>query len=340
MSYEGLPNASATSPQEQLLLALNAGFYEPAIDDVVDKLRSGLTPGFLSTLRTDLLVGFAQSWRTTDLAGNVSGSDSSYKSILFDTHHAQAVTGDPAMIEALAKFATTESQLTTAMELLLDYRQEVSRWHSDRHYVQFLGTFDPQHIGHRIALSSTLAVMGDEASALVHVMEQHPLKPSFSHSYAERCAASEKRLYRSSLLDTARVTQVDVPGGIGLANCGVEQMRLLADISGDRSLRWLIGSDKLEHDTAAIRLGVAAVKAVRRFSEPRLHAYVIRRQFDEVATLQNDVDYVTSRFGVPVTVIEELPYDCAPASSSRIKELRAEGRNTEADHMELYDTLS
>jgi len=76
-----------------------------------------------------------------------------------------------------------------------------------------------------------------------------------------------------------------------------------------------------------------------RFSEPRMHVYVIHRQSDDRTGLDAAADYISDRFGTAITVVDELPYDCAPASSTQVKQLRAQGRNAEADHMELYELL-
>ncbi len=334
------PGGIAT-PQEQQLLAVQACAYDVAITDIVVGMSQGRSPSFLSIARPDLLMGFAQAFTSADMVDDPGyESQVTYKTMLFDAYKHRADEGDPASIQALSKFSTSLGQLSAAMELVLEHREEITAWQEDRAYLQYLGTFDPQHIGHRIGIQSGLETAGDQSSTLVHTMGQHPRKSNFREPYEKRYIDAEERFYKTPLLDNTRVTQVDVPGGVGLATQGLEQMKLLADVCGDTELRWLIGSDKLILDATAIRENRSPDKAVTRFSEPRMHAYVIHRQSDERACLENDIDYINDRFGTPVTLVDELPYDCAPASSSRIKELRTEGKHDEADHMELYELLS
>ena len=340
MSAEHLQprNDIEPTPEEQLLLKLGNKAYRASAEHIVDELQKGRSPSILSITRPDLLVGFATAWRS--FAGDfdpVRPPHDSYKKAHFDRLFDSAAMGDPAEIEALPKFVTTLGQIGLVAELILDNQASIQDWHAGRKYIQYLGTFDPQHIGHRIAVQSSLTTEGNDSSAVIHVMEQHPRKKSFTASYDERYEISEERFYESTLLDNTRITQVDVPGGVGLAEQYPRQMELIADISGDQEHRWLTGSDKLLLDAAAVRKGVSAQKAIARFSDPKMHAYITHRKSDDRQALENEIDFVTDYFGTKVTLVNELPYDCAPASSSRVKQLRSEGRHIEANHMELYE---
>lgn len=322
--------------QERLLIQLGQHAYEGAVLYVASQLEDGRSPSVLSIARPDIFTRFAEAWHAADLPSE-SVSEETYKTRYFDALVESADAGDPSAIEALPKFATSLGQMALVAALILDNKEAIETWHAGRAYIQYLGTFDPQHIGHRIAVQSALTTEGDGASAILHVMGQHPRKKNFSASYDDRFKQSEERFYESRLLDNRRITQVDVPGGVGLAEAYPAQMRLLASLSGDTEYRWLTGSDKLLLDADAVRQGRSAAKAIARFSDPKMHAYVVHRQSDDKRALENDIDFITDRFGTKITLVEELPYDCAPASSSRVKELRMEGRNDEANHMELYE---
>lgn len=322
--------------QERLLIQLGQHAYDGAILQIRADLDKGYSPSALSVARPDVLTGFAEAWCTADLPKE-SAKVETYKARYFDALAEVAAAGDPSAIEALPKFVTSLGQMALVAALILDNQEAIKTWHSGRAYIQYLGTFDPQHIGHRIAVQSALVTEGDRASAILHVMGQHPRKKNFSASYEDRFRQSEERFYESRLLDNRRVTQVDVPGGVGLAEAYPEQMELLASLSGDTEYRWLTGSDKLLLDTDAIKQDRSAAKAITRFSDPKMHAYVVHRQSDDKQALENNIDFITDRFGTKITLVDELSYDCAPASSSRVKELRTEGRDDEANHMELYE---
>lgn len=326
------------TPQEEVLISLQSGDFDRAVSHVRSGFEIGRTPSFLSVIRPDLLLGFAEAWQAGDTSTLPIAPEKTKREMFSDLLPA-AESGDPAAISTLPKLITSPMQMRTALELTLDYAKTVTEWRTERPYLQYLGTFDPQHIGHRIAIASSLEVAGPRSSSIVHVMGQHPLKPELETSYVSRFRQSERRLLTSPLLDNARVTQVDVPGGLGLGTIGAEQLRLLADASGDAQLRWLIGSDVLLREFKNVRLGRTVAKSLIRLAEPRLHAYVIHRKEDDPTELDDGIDYLSSKFGTEVTVVEELPYDCAPASSTRIRELRTQGRGEEADHMELYELI-
>lgn len=329
------------SKQEANLLALLEGQHDVVQDQVFADLSVGLSPSFLAIARPDLAVEFAKA--TEPLLADISLPDttehqtSSYKRPFFDILAARAAEGDVRALTALPKFAMSVGQLATVCSLTISFEQSLTAQAGDRRFLQYLGTFDPQHIGHRIAVASALATDGPQSHGLVHVMADHPFKRTISRSYDDRYRESEERLYRSSLLDVMRVTQVDVPGALGFGTHGQTQMELLADVTGDERLRWLIGSDKLLLDAAKIRAGESPQKAIARLSNPRTHIYVVHRQSDSLHELTNAVDFMADQFGTDVTLVPELPYDCAPASSTRIKELRAAGEHAAADHMELYE---
>lgn len=322
--------------QEQLLVMLGHHAFSAALPYIVADLEKGKSPSALSIARPDILIGFAETWRASGFQAERTDKET-YKQGYFDKLTEIAAAGDPAAVEALPKFATSVGQLAIASDLILSNQKQLESWHSERAYIQYLGTFDPQHIGHRIAVQSALATEGESASAILHTMGQHPRKKSFSASYEERSRQAEQRFYESPLLDNKLITHVDIPGGVGLAESYPEQMALLASFSGDTEYRWLTGSDKLLLDVNAIKLGHAAEKAARRFSDPNMHAYFLYRKSDERREFENGIDYVIDQFGTHVTIVEEAPYDCAPASSSLVKQLRDAGKYDEADHMEFYE---
>lgn len=323
--------------QEELIMRLGHYAYETAIPHIIMGLKKGCSPSALSVARPDVLIGFAEAWRVNEYQDSDEVWERTYKTDHFDKLVRIAAEGDPAAIESLPKFVTSLGQLALVASLVLDHQDALKAWHRDRVYIQYLGTFDPQHIGHRIAVRSVLTTVGEGASAIIHVMDKHPSKVNLSNSYGDRYRESEERFYESPLLDNMKVTQVDIPGGRGLAREYPLQMALLASFSGDVKHRWLTGSDKLLFDVNTIKQHGVETKAAARFSDPKMHAYVVFRQSDNRVELENGIDYVSERFGTPITLIDELTYDCAPASSSRIKKLRADGKEDEANHMELYE---
>jgi len=330
------------TPQEELLIKLGHGAFDAAVLHIVADVNEGKSPSVLSVVRPDIAVGFAEAFIRSDIESDGRAAKN-YKISYFDSYTDRAVAGNPSAIEALPKFATSLAQVALYADLVLANQERLIDRRTYRPFLQYLGTFDPQHIGHRIAVQSGLITAGEGSSALLHVMGRHPRKKNFQFSYNQRFDESERRFYESPLLDNERITQVDVPGGVGLAARYPLQMELLADIVGDDELRWLTGSDKLILDATAVRNASesdSGKKAITRFSDPNMHAYIVHRQSDDKATLENSVDYVVDRFGTKVTIVDEQPYDCAPASSSKVKQLRAEGRNVEADHMELYELRS
>lgn len=332
-------NLTFPTEQEASLLALLEGRHDVVEDAVLTGLSNGQSPSFLAVARPDLLVGFAKATDFSRVSLPVT-PEATYKTPRFNSLVERAAEGDMAALVALPKFAVSVGQTAIALELAAGFDEQLVSRTGDRRFLQYLGTFDPQHVGHRIAVASALGVDGPEAHGLVHVMGDHPFKRNISQPYDRRYRQSEERLYRSSLLDPTRVTQVDVPGALGLGKDGQKQMALLADVTGDEQLRWLIGSDKFLLDTGKVRAGDSPQKAVARFTNPRTHMYVVHRQSDELAALANAVDFVTDQFGTDVTLVPEIPYDCAPASSTSIKELRAAGDHAAADHMELYELES
>lgn len=325
--------------QEESLILLERHAFDTAIPRILGELSCGNSPSALSVARPDILVGFAEAWKATDIQAE-SADEVTYKQEYFDQLSEVAASGDPSAIEALPKFVTSVGQLAIVSDLILDHKEQLEAWHAGRAYIQYLGTFDPQHIGHRIAVASALATEGESGSAILHTMGHHPRKKNFSASYEDRSNQAEQRFYESPLLDNRLITHVDVPGGVGLAESYPAQMALLASVSGDSEYRWLTGSDKLLLDVEAIKKSHSAEKAARRFSDPNMHAYFVHRKSDKREEFENGIDYVIDKFGTKITIVEEEPYDCAPASSSLVKDLRRMGRHDEANHMEFYELPS
>jgi nicotinic acid mononucleotide adenylyltransferase len=223
-------------------------------------------------------------------------------------------------------------------KLVLQNRKEILDY-PPHHTLQYLGTFNPQHIGHRIAVQSALEVADDGSEIATHLMGTHPEKPNLI-PYDYRFSESERRFYCSSMTDNLRVTQIDLPGGTKLASTYPGQMGLLADLCGDDEVSWLVGSDKILLDAASIKKD-ALGKAAARLASKKTHAYVIFRKTTQEDSREFDaaLDFIDDRFGTKVTLVNELHYDCEPASSSRIRELRISDNHEAADNMEFYTDL-
>lgn len=327
----------ATSPQEQLLISLQNNQLEETIEACASTDQFKTLTGFLAIARPELLINFAHTFSQHLPVASEPIFIENYKSKLFEEYLPLAEQGNLSIVRSLPKFAMDIGQLAVAMELVLSHKNRLVDDQENNAHLQYLATFDPQHIGHRIAIQSALTTMKLGSQAVVHIMANHPFKPQLT-PYQSRYDTSEERLYKSPLLNNATITQVNLPGNVGLgSSIGVPQMEMLADVSGDSKLRWLIGSDKFLLDTYKIRNNRLASKAIARFLHPRLEAYVVQRKSEDLSQLQNSIDYIHDIYGTEIYTFEELPYDCAPASSSRIKALRAAGDHVAADHMELYE---
>ncbi|HSX35078.1 MAG TPA: hypothetical protein VLF62_05550, partial [Candidatus Saccharimonadales bacterium] len=274
------------TPQEELLMAMHQGEFGVAVDGVARVLAAGGSPSMLAVVRPETYIGFAEQWLANPDSAAIDrpNARTAYKNDLFRPHLLAAAGGDMAALSALPKFVTSGAQLTIAAAITLDNREALARHREDTRYLQCLGSFDPQHVGHRVAIGATTeAVMaeGRKAHALVHVMGDHPRKV-FDAPYAQRYVQSERRIYQSPWLSQEDVTQVDVPGGKGLAARGLSQMALLAEVTGDRGIRWVIGSDKLLLDVDMVQTQPdKAEKAAARFDDPRMDIDVVHRQNDD-----------------------------------------------------------
>jgi hypothetical protein len=331
-------NVVEASPQEAVLLALEQEFFDPAVSSVLSGLQDGASPSFMSIIRPDLLFGLSEE--LLPAMADVSQEDpaESYKTELFRRAAIAAAEGDPAAISALPKFATSLGELLLATELTLDNREAIAAWRTGRPQVQYIGSFNPQHIGHRATMRSALLAAGEQASGIVQVVQNHPIKKDALPPYEGRYAAGEERLYSSRLIDPTRVTQVDVPLGVGLAKVGAAQIELLADVAGDEEMRWLVGSDKFMTDYENVRDGKALDKAGARFEHPRTRLYVARRAIHDPAELEQGINYIVDRYRTKITMVEESPEDVVlGASASLIRSLRASGNNAEADRLEFPD---
>lgn len=323
------------SSEEETLQQLRDRQFGAVAADLVARLHAGEPMRVLSIARPDLLFGLGEELQPLlSSEGREEGADD-YRATLFETQRRQAEEGDPGAISVLPKLATTLARAAFAVELLLDNRQEVTDWRTDRAYIQFIGSFNPQHIGHRTSIANTLDAEGDHASAVVQVVADHPIKKDTLPPYETRFVPGEKKLYTSTLTDVARVTQLDVPVGLGLAKQGAEQIKLIADVAGDIP-RWQVGSDKFMTDVRNVQMGKALDKAGSRFEN--VHLYVVRRDTESAKEVQAGIDYVRDRFGAKVTLVADS-HDSfiLSASASKIRQLRAEGNAQLADRMEFSD---
>jgi phosphopantetheine adenylyltransferase len=322
------------STEENTLIALRSGMYGLAAEDMMDGLRFSRSPGVLAVANTAALYGVSEAlWSSTELPPDAQPTG--YKSQIFDTYLIAAAEGDPTAISLLPKVATTAGQLVTALELILDNRSTLTEWRQGRSYVQFIGSFNPMHVGHRTSIATTLDVAGERSSAIVQAVADHPIKKDSLPPYRERFVPAEEKLYSSSLIDLARATMLDVPLSLGLAKVGTAQIRLIADVAGD-TMRWQVGSDKFMADVRNVRQGKALDKAGARFSD--VHLYVARRETEDTEELQAGIDYVRDRFGATVTLLPEATDPLVlSAAASKIRALRAEGNHLLADAMEFPD---
>jgi phosphopantetheine adenylyltransferase len=324
------------SPEEQMLIALRDGQYKAASKKLLEDLSIGEPPRILSVVRPDILFPLADILLCC-LPHTKNIQQSEYTAERFAVHIDEAISGNPAAISALPKFATTPDELTTALKLALEAKETLVNWREGRSYVQFTGSFSPMHIGHRAAISHTLEAVGGRSSALVQAVTDHPFKKDLP-PYRERFDPGEQKLYRSRLIDPMRVTMIDVPQGSGLAANGCEQMRLLATVCGDSEMRWQVGSDKFLRDVSDVRAGKKLSEAGERFRY--VHQYVVRRATEDPGEIEKAIEYVQERFGATVTQVpvpdDELTLN---AAATHIRLARAAGDHGTADRIELSDLM-
>jgi hypothetical protein len=327
------------SPEEQHLIAIRDGAYVAAGAAVLEDVARGESPRIMSVVAPQHFWGLAgEMWLAAAAAPKPTKPVDGYKATLFNELLQDAEAGDPAAISALPKFASCLGQVATAIGLAYDNRTAFDAWRTDRPYVQFIGSFNPQHVGHRAAIARTLDVAGPRASSIVQVVADHPIKKDSLPPYKERFAAGEEKLYASMAIDPTRVTQLDVPLSLGLAKVGAEQIKLLAAVTGDPQPRWMVGSDKFMTDAKNVRAGKQLDKAGIRFSD--VHLYVLRRASEQQGEIDEAADYVREAYGAQVTVVPEVddPF-LIGASATKVRALRAEGNHTAADAMEYGDLL-
>lgn len=336
MSFE---SPGHVSPEEATLLALCDEQYDDVADTLIDTMYSGKSPALLSVVRPELLKGLAESiWRATAHRSISYREGPEHKARQFAHYASLAEHGNIEAISALPKFATSIGELATAAEMSLDALSEVSEWRSERKYVQFIGSFNPQHIGHRYTIKRTLETAGGRASGIMQVVQDHPIKKDSLPPYEMRFSQGEERLYSSSLIDPTAVTLLDVPLSMGLAKKGDAQIALLAHVTGDEKGRWLVGSDKFMTDVQNVRNEKALDKAGARFSNVQL--FVARRATEDIVEIEDGADYVRERFGAEITLLPEVKdSEILLASASAIRAYRARGMHTEADRIEYGDLI-
>ncbi|HEU4914254.1 MAG TPA: hypothetical protein VFT16_02500 [Candidatus Saccharimonadales bacterium] len=325
------------SYEESVLMALDEAEYDPAAQWAVDSLAAGKSPGILSIVRADLIGGLAFHLHEA-LHTHEPGEANPHhpKTRVYNRLITAAEAGDPEAISTLPKVATTAGQLATTVELTLDNLDDVREWRQGHRYVQFIGSFNPQHVGHRSTIRDTLTAAGEGVNGLVQVVQNHPIKKDSLPPYIGRFRQGEQKLYSSTLLNPSEVTMLDVPLGLGLAKRGAEQIRLIASVTGDEKMRWLVGSDKFMTDVNNVRAGEQLDKAGARFSG--VHLYVARRDTQTTEEITEGADYVRGRFGADVTIVPETTDPLIiQAAASKIRAMRAEGRHAEADEMEYSD---
>lgn len=328
----GLP-----SVEEQRLLDLQAGNYDLVASDMVAALHDHISPSVLSIARPDLLYGLVQSTHKILAEQPAAPSpEDDPRTHDFNALLPAAEAGDPAAICALPKLAHSVGELATAITLTLDNFINVAAWREGRPYIQFIGSFNPQHIGHRSTMKDTLALAGANSSGIVQIVQNHPIKKDSLPPYEERFADSERKLYSSTLISPVEVTLLDLPLGLGLAKKGIAQIDLLADITGDDKRRWLVGSDKFMTDVTNVQADKELNKAGARFRD--VHLYVAQRDTQTIAEIEIGADYVRDRFGAEITIVPPANDQLVlGASASKIRALRSQQRHQEADDIEYGD---
>ena len=330
------PNTHVSS-EEANLIALCNEQYDAVAGSLIDGVYEGKSPALLSVVRPELLKGLAESaWKSASSRASIPHEDAGYKARLFSHYLSCAEHGNVEATSTLPKFATTLGELAISSEMILDSLDAVSEWRLARKHVQFIGSFNPQHIGHRFTVKRMLETAGGNANCIMQVVQDHPIKKDSLPPYKDRFKQGEARLYASNLIDPATVTLLDVPLSMGLAKKGDAQIALLAHVTGDKKGRWLVGSDKFMTDVRNVQNEKALDKAGVRFSNIEL--FVARRATEDAMEVEEGANYVRERFGAEVRLIPEIEdRHILMASASSIRAYRAEGQHAKADLLEFGD---
>lgn len=333
-----MPERIHPSPQEENLIRLQERDYDTVAEQLASDLQEkGRSPSLLAIARPDLAIDLAETWYRQNPDTATTASADSLKSELYHDTYERAVNGDPEAIGILFKTATSLGQVSAAACVLLDNKDTVAELRTNRKYVQYIGSFNPQHIGHRTTVQSTLATAGEASEVVMQIVDRHPIKQDLP-PYGPRFSSAEEKLIASTIIENERVTVLDVPAGNGLARDGAAQIELIADTVGDEEMRWLVGSDKFMSDVNSMRSGKLTSRAATRFRNPRTHLYVARRVDHSQEELSGAVDYITDAFGTSITEVPEAPSTAVlDAAASKIRAMRHEGHHQEADAMESSD---
>lgn len=145
------------------------------------------SPSFLSIARSDILIRLAQNQLKANVEYTPDASpQNDWKAKLYSKYHAAALSGNTGALFQLPKFVSNLYMLNEFFRLLVGAESSGSLENRNKVHLQYLGTFDPQHIGHRIVITSVLKAMGGDSTHVVtHIMGNHPLKSGIT-SYTQQ----------------------------------------------------------------------------------------------------------------------------------------------------------
>jgi hypothetical protein len=225
----------------------------------------------------------------------------------------------------LAKGVTGLKSFRTFCHFILQYENDLLGSNQNE-LLQYLGAFDPMHDGHIIAMKTALEnSFCSNPYVAASLMMLHERKPYLSKTYQLRLRFAVKYIFSSNLINPDRISLLDFPGGIGLSSNPRIQQQIIAKLSGNSKIRWVIGGDKFRHDyRMAINDKETGIhsKHIDRFNDPNMEIYIVQRAGENNDDLPAMIKRCSVAFFASFKLMDRIPYKSKVNSSSEIRSLR------------------
>lgn len=210
---------------------------------------------------------------------------------------------------------------------------------------QFLGSYDPYHLGHRMMVQQTLQTLNNECNhACVSLMKSNNNKPSIKSNYEYRYTEAYYKFHSSILIDSFFATLINLPSGHGMSTNTLFHAHLIAYVAGSNKVNIVIGSDKFMSDfnkSEKLRKNGSAA-GLQKFCFAYFVFYIIIRKEDFAVDIEKNVQMANENYLAKFVVIGRQCYSGEPISSSKIKSFYNSSNGNlieKAKHMEYGDCL-
>jgi hypothetical protein len=316
-----IPRAAATE-RERFLLALLGD--DPDLPTLAaaecDRLRCNGAADYLAILGPELL----QRW--------------------LDAVPARDDTGDPLLLLTVGDCRRAAARIwgsrsVTALPAAL---RAVPTAPGPSPLFQSLGSHNPYHVGHRVMIRTLCNDVGTGLGWIsVSTMGRNRLKNLDLGSYAARHAAVINGLATAPSTRRSPVSAVDIPTGVGACHDTLWQSHLLATLAGDEKIRVVMGSDKFAADMAQLAaptVDQAALARLRRkYDDPARSFLVVVRAEDDPDAIRALAARHQAGLAGSIRVLPKVHYWPAPASSTRIRQLRQSARPADSRLAERFE---